>query len=257
MNKPTVVTPIAWLESRQQLLAREKSALQELDAVAQQRRELPWVRVEKPYEFETEKGTRTLADLFVDHSQLMVYHFMFGPDWEEGCHACSFVCDHFDGANLHLSNHDVSLVVVSRAKLLTLTPFKQRMGWNFPWVSSHDCDFNYDFGVSFKPEELSTGSAIYNYVDTERVMDEMQGLSVFFKDETGAIFHTYSTYARGLDLLIGAHNLLDLTPKGRNEQGTMNWVRHHDKYENSNALDACSKDTPVSEETCCDKKETV
>lgn len=218
-----------WTNSRRELLAKEKAALKQLDEISRLRRELPRVRIEKEYVFETDDGELSLSDLFGDKSQLIVYHFMFGPGWKEGCLGCSFVCDHFDGANLHLRHHDVSLVAVSRAKLMEFQGFKQRMGWHFPWVSSNGSDFNFDFGVSFTPEQIESGEPLYNY-GTPPFMDEIQGLSVFSKEESGTIFHTYSTYARGLDLLIGAHNLLDLTPKGRNEQGTMNWVRLHDQY---------------------------
>ena len=219
-----------WLEQRRQLLLQEKAALRQLDEVARLRRAMPWVRITEPYEFDTELGKQSLSDLFGSNSQLVVYHFMFGPRWDEGCLGCSFLCDHLDGANLHLAHHDVSLVAVSRAPLDKLRQFKARMGWKFPWVSSRGCDFNFDFGVSFRPDEISSGTAFYNYVSTNPVMEEMQGLSVFARDENQRVYHTYSTYARGLDPLLGAHHLLDLTPKGRNEDGVMSWVRHHDMY---------------------------
>lgn len=250
-----------WVERRRELLVAEKAAMRQLDEVAQQRRELPWVRIEKKYVFETENGMQSLSDLFGSNSQLITYHFMYGPGWKEGCLGCSFVCDHFDGANLHLANHDVSLVCVSRAKLDEYLSFKQRMGWKFPWVSSAGSEFNYDFGASFTTEQVESGEAFYNYETTAQVMDEMQGLSVFSKDESGAIYHTYSTYARGLDLLLGAHNLLDLTPNGRNEQGVMNWVRHHDRYGVDGAAsfptDESTVDQSCDKETCCTEKESL
>ena len=249
MTSHCVVSEDEWHESRKQLLAKEKELSRQIDQIAQQRRELPWTKVEKQYLFETESGRKTLAELFDGKSQLIIYHFMFGPEWEEGCVGCSFVSDHFDGVNLHLTNHDVSLVVASRAPLEKFQSFKKRMGWNFPWVSSAASDFNFDFHVSFTKEEIEAGTAYYNYQLTGQVMDEMQGLSVFYKDEKGKIFHTYSTYARGLDLLLGAHNFLDLTPVGRNEKTTMDWVRHHDKYTAGEAVTITGERVSISE--CC------
>lgn len=201
-----------WLARRLDLLTREKALTRLGDQLAAERRELPWVPVEKDYAFTGEHGPLGLGDLFGQNSQLVVYHFMFGPGWREGCDGCSFVADHFDGADLHLRHHDVSLVAVSRAPLAELLPFKRRMGWRFAWVSSAGSDFNYDFGATDEKDQ------------------EQHGLSVFARDEDGGIFHTYSTQGRGVDLLIGAHNILDMTPKGRNEQAVMDWVRHHDRY---------------------------
>lgn len=253
MEPKLIATTEEWTKLRRKLLAMEKAALRQLDDVAKHRRDLPWVRIEKDYMFQTDDGDRCLAELFGENSQLIVYHFMYGPAWKEGCLGCSFVCDHFDGANLHLMHHDVSLVVASRAKLSDFQSFKKRMGWKFPWVSSHGSDFNYDFGVSYQPEEIMAGPVNYNYSQTQQVMEEMQGLSVFAKNGAGDVFHTYSTYARGLDPLLGAHTLLDLTPKGRNEQGIMNWVRHHDRYGSVGA--ASFPTAEATSEECCDKSE--
>ena len=253
MRANKTVNADQWLERRCTLLVAEKAAVRQLDEVARQRRELPWVRIRKSYVFETEDGIQSLSDLFGENSQLITYHFMYGPGWKEGCLGCSFVCDHFDGANLHLAIHDVSLICVSRAKLAEFMPFKQRMGWKFSWVSSAGSEFNYDFGASFTQEQIESGEAFYNYEATAQVSEEMQGLSVFRRDDSGTIYHTYSTYARGLDLLIGAHNLLDLTPKGRNEHGIMNWVRHHDRYGVDGA--ACFPTDESASKECCNKDE--
>ena len=228
-----VVSQEDWLAARRQLLRKEKEFTRLRDQLSAERRELPWVNVEKDYVFDTPNGKETLADLFDGRSQLMVYHFMFGPDWEQGCPSCSFVSDHIDGANWHLPHRDVTLLAVSRAPLAEIEAFKQRMGWRFKWVSSYGNDFNYDFHVSFTKEELAKGKVHYNY-DLVEGYDELPGLSVFYKDPSGAVFHTYSAYARGLDMLIGAYNYLDLAPKGRDEAAlpwTMAWVRHHDRYD--------------------------
>jgi predicted dithiol-disulfide oxidoreductase (DUF899 family) len=232
-----VVSREDWLAARRQLLQKEKEFTRLRDRLSAERRELPWVKVEKEYVFDTLDGKQTLADLLDGRNQLMVYHFMFGPDWEQGCPSCSFVSDHIDGANWHLPQRDVTLLAVSRAPLAQIEAFRQRMGWRFKWVSSHDNDFNYDFHVSFTKEELAKGKVHYNY-DLVEGYDELPGLSVFYKDENGDVFHTYSAYARGLDLLVGAYNYLDLAPKGRDEAvlpWTMAWVRHHDRYEDQNA----------------------
>jgi predicted dithiol-disulfide oxidoreductase (DUF899 family) len=233
VEHPRVVSQSEWLAARQELLAREKSFTRERDALSAARRKLPWVRVEKEYVFDAPGGKETLADLFAGRSQLFVYHFMLGPGWKEGCTGCSFVCDHFDGSVVHLEQRDVTLVAVSRAPLSEIEAFKQRMGWRFKWVSSYGSDFNYDYHVSFTPEEREGGEAFYNFQRRSSMGEEMPGASVFYRDESGAIFHTYSTYERGLDLLIGAYNVLDLMPKGRDEEGLpqgMAWVRHHDRY---------------------------
>jgi predicted dithiol-disulfide oxidoreductase (DUF899 family) len=228
-----VVSREEWLAARKQLLSREKEFTRLRDQLSAERRELPWVRVDKDYVFEGPDGKETLADLFDGRSQLLVYHFMFGPDWEQGCPSCSFVSDHIDGANWHLPHRDVTLLAISRAPLAQIEAFKQRMGWRFKWVSSYDNDFNHDFHVSFTPDEMARGEVYYNYTMAEFPSEEAPGLSAFYRDPSGAVFHTYSTYARGLDMLVGAYNYLDLAPKGRDEADlpwTMAWVRHHDRY---------------------------
>ena len=228
-----VVSQEEWLAARKQLLSKEKEFTRLRDRLSAERRELPWVRVDKEYVFDGPDGKETLADLFDGRSQLLVYHFMFGPGWEQGCPSCSFVSDHIDGANWHLPQRDVTLLAVSRAPLAEIEAFKQRMGWRFKWVSSYDNDFNHDFHVSFTPDEMARGEVYYNYTMTEFPSEEAPGLSAFYKDPSGAVFHTYSAYARGLDMLVGAYNYLDLAPKGRDEAAlpwTMAWVRHHDRY---------------------------
>jgi predicted dithiol-disulfide oxidoreductase (DUF899 family) len=227
-----VVSREDWLAARRRLLSKEKEFTRRRDRLSAERRELPWVRVEKDYVFDGPDGKETLADLFAGRSQLLVYHFMLGPGWEQGCPSCSFLSDHIDGANWHLPQRDVTLLAVSRAPLPEIEAFKARMGWRFKWVSSHANDFNRDYHVSFTKEELAKGKVDYNY-DMVEGYDELPGLSAFYQDATGAVFHTYSSYARGLDLLIGAYNYLDLAPKGRDEaalEWTMAWVRHHDRY---------------------------
>jgi predicted dithiol-disulfide oxidoreductase (DUF899 family) len=234
IENPRVVSQAEWLEARKALLAKEKDFSRRRDALSAERRELPWVRVEKEYVFDSPGGKETLADLFAGRSQLIVYHFMFGPEWEQGCPSCSLVADHLDGAAVHLAQRDVTLVVVSRAPLPQIEAFKQRMGWRFKWVSSYGSDFNRDYHVSFTKEELASGKVFYNYGMSDFTSEEAPGTSVFYRDEVGEIFHTYSSYARGLDMLVGAYNYLDLVPKGRDEDGlpyTMAWVRHHDRYE--------------------------
>jgi predicted dithiol-disulfide oxidoreductase (DUF899 family) len=225
-----------WLVARKAHLAKEKELTRLRDRLAAERRELPWVKIEKRYVFDGPDGQETLAELFGQRSQLLVYHFMLGPDWEQGCPSCSYVADHIDGANLHLPHRDVTLLAVSRAPLAQIETFKKRMGWRFKWVSSHGSDFNRDFHVSFTKEELANGKVDYNY-DMVEGYDELPGLSAFYKHD-GDVFHTYSAYARGLDLLIGASNYLDLAPQGRDEAAlpwTMAWVRHHDRYEDQPA----------------------
>lgn len=227
-----IVSEAEWLIARKDLLAREKEFTRQRDALSAARRELPMVKVGKEYVFEGPEGKETLADLFDGRSQLIVYHFMFGPGWEEGCKSCSYLADHFDGANWHLPHRDVTLAVVSRAPLSEFLPYKKRLGWRFKWVSSYGSDFNFDYHVSFTKEEEKKNKAYYNYKSGEYLNDELPGLSVFFKDENGDVFHTYSTYARGLDALVGTYNFLDLAPKGRDEDAeeTMSWVRRHDEY---------------------------
>jgi len=226
-----IVSRGEWLAARKAHLAHEKEFTRQRDALSAERRELPWVRIDKDYVFQGPNGRLTLTDLFAGKSQLVVYHFMFGPGWKEGCPGCSFLADHFDGANLHLKHHDVSLVAVSRAPYGEFQAFRKRMGWDFPWVSSAGSDFNVDFHVSSSPAELEAGRYDYNYAMHDGEGGEMPGFSVFYRNEAGEIFHSYSTYARGGDLMIGAYNFLDMTPKGRNEDVIMDWMRHHDRYE--------------------------
>ena len=229
-----IVSREEWLRARTALLEKEKAFTRERDALARERRALPWVKVETPYAFDGADGRGTLAELFGKHSQLLVYHFMYAPDWEAGCKSCSFWADNFDRIAVHLAHRDAAFVAISRAPLATLEKFKRRMGWTFPWVSSAPSDFNFDFGVSFTPEALRDGTAVHNFARYAGGMTDLAGASAFYKDASGAVFHTYSTYARGLDLLNGAYNWLDLAPKGRDEDGlefTMSWVRHRDAYE--------------------------
>ena len=229
-----VASPAEWLAARKELLAKEKEFTRLRDELSRRRRELPWEKVEKNYVFDGPKGKMKLADLFDGRSQLIVYHFMFGPEWKEGCPSCSFLADHFDGARIHMAQRDVTLAVISRATLPEIEAFKKRMGWRFPWVSSFGSDFNFDYGVSFSKDEKGNGKRPYNYGTIDFPQEEGPGLSVFYRDEQGEIFHTYSTYARGLDMLLTAYNFIDLTPKGRDEEGmvphAMAWVRHHDRY---------------------------
>ena len=234
MTTHPIVSPKEWLPARQALLAKEKEFSRQRDVLSAARRELPWVKVEKAYVFDGPGGQETLADLFDGRSQLIVYHFMMGPDWEEGCKSCSFLADHFDGGVVHLEQRDTTFVVVSRAELPKIEVFKKRMGWRFKWVSSYGSNFNRDYHVTFTDDEISNASAYYNYKKGTFPSDEAPGLSVFTKDAGGDVFHTYSSYARGLDMLLGAYNFLDLVPKGRDEaalQWSMEWVRHHDRYE--------------------------
>lgn len=226
------VSESEWLVARRDLLRREKELMRLRDQVSAHRRQLPWVRVEKEYVFAGAKGKETLADLFDGRSQLIVYHFMLGPGWEEGCKSCSYLADHFDGANIHLPHRDVTFIAVSRAPLAEIQAYQKRMGWRFRWVSSNENDFNFDYHVSFTPEEEKRNEVYYNYQKQEFISDELPGLSVFYRDEEGTVYHTYSTYARGLDGLVGTYQFLDLAPKGRNEnpESTMDWVRRHDEY---------------------------
>jgi predicted dithiol-disulfide oxidoreductase (DUF899 family) len=230
MNRPEIVSCDEWLAARKAHLRNEKALTRMRDLVAAERRALPRVKVEKDYVFDTTEGRKMLADLFDGRSQLVIHHFMFAPDWEAGCPSCSLEADHAEGAIIHLENHDVAYVRVSRAPLDKLEAYKKRMGWKAKWVSSHGSDFNHDFHVSFTKEELAKGKVHYNYGMVEGY-DELPGLSVFYKDENGDVFHTYSSYARGNEEVIGAFIYLDITPKGRNEKEIMDWVRRHDEYE--------------------------
>jgi predicted dithiol-disulfide oxidoreductase (DUF899 family) len=233
MNPPKIASRDEWLAARQELLAKEKHLTRLRDDLAAERRTLPWVPVEKAYAFDGPSGKRTLSDLFAGRSQLVVYHFMLGPGWKEGCPSCSLLSDHLDGAVVHLAARDVALAVVSRAPYAEIAPFKARMGWRFPWVSSFESDFNRDYHVSFSKEEVATGEVYYNYGMNGFPSEEAPGISVFAKDASGAVFHTYSSYARGGEPFIGAYHFLDMVPKGRDEAGLpwpMAWVRHHDRY---------------------------
>jgi len=221
-----------WLAARKKLLAKEKELTRLRDALSVERRALPWLRVEKQYLFDTPAGRKSLADLFEGRSQLAMYHFMFAPEWDEGCKSCSFWAESFDHIPIHLAHRDVTFLAVSRAPLEKLQAYARRFGWTFPWVSSAPSDFNYDFNVSFRPEELESRKASYNYEPAQYLRSDLPGVSVFARDRGGAVFHTYSSYARGIDALNVAYQYLDLVPKGRDESGeAMNWLRRRDEYD--------------------------
>lgn len=233
MTRQKIVSPAEWLEARKRLLAQEKELTRRQDELAAARRALPWVRVDKAYVFDGASGKQSLGDLFASKSQLVLYHFMLGPGWKEGCPSCSMLADHLDAAGKHLGARDVSLAVVSRAPYPEIAPFQRRMGWRFNWVSSFDSDFNRDYHVSFSKEEVASGAFYYNFDVDGFPNEEAPGTSVFYKDEQGAVYHTYSAYARGGEGVMGIYHLLDMVPKGRDEAGLpwpMAWVRHHDKY---------------------------
>jgi predicted dithiol-disulfide oxidoreductase (DUF899 family) len=260
--QPKIVSRADWLAARREFLRKEKEFSRLRDELSRERRELPWEKVEKNYIFDGPKGKESLADLFAGRSQLAVYHFMFGPGWKEGCPSCSYLSDHFDGATIHLAHRDVTFAVISRATYPEIEAFKKRMGWRFTWVSSNANDFNFDYHVSFTPEERAKGKVEYNYEMTEFPSEEGPGLSVFYKNNAGEIFHTYSSYARGLDPLVGAYQWLDLVPKGRDEDGlahTMAWVRHHDKYDDGYVVDAKALyiEPAKKDATCCAEKESA
>jgi predicted dithiol-disulfide oxidoreductase (DUF899 family) len=235
-----VVSAAEWVTARKEFLKKEKEFTRLRDELSRQRRELPWEKVDKKYFFEGSKGKLTLDDLFEGRSQLIVYHFMFVPGWKEGCPGCSFLADTFDGARPHIAQRDTTLMVVSRATLPEIEAFRKRMGWRFPWVSSFGSDFNFDYRVSFSQEEVAQGKLDYNYESTEFGSEEGPGASVFYRNRQGEIFHTYSTYARGLEVLLPTYSFLDLTPKGRDEAvpHPMSWVRHHDRYSDEKFVDA-------------------
>lgn len=234
IQQPKVVSREEWLAARKELLAKEKQLTREMDALSAERRALPWVKVDKNYAFDTPAGIKTLADLFDGRSQLIVKHFMLGPGWKEGCVGCSFEVDHVEGALTHLEHHDVTFIAVARAPLAEIEAFKNRMGWHFTWVSSFESDFNFDYHVSFRPEDVVDGKISYNYDMRDFAIEELSGISVFYKDPAGSIFHTYSCYGRGNEKAVSSYMYLDLTPKGRNETGPRHdlsdWVRHHDRY---------------------------
>jgi predicted dithiol-disulfide oxidoreductase (DUF899 family) len=242
LERPTVVLRDEWLFARMELLIKEKQLTRQRDEIDRQRRKLPWVRVEKNYIFQGPDGEQSLSDLFAGRSQLIVSHFMLGPGWKEGCVGCSFRSDHVDGALVHLEQRDVSFVTISRAPIAEIETFRKRMGWRFRWLSSHGSDFNYDYRVSFTEEEIATGKVNYNYALRNFVSEELSGISVFYKTGTGEVFHTYSTYGRGDEMLDTTYMYLDLTPYGRNETGPHfnlgDWVRHHDRYQVPGNVDA-------------------
>lgn len=246
-----VVSKPEWIAARKRLLDREKELTRFADEIARERRALPWVPVDKDYSFDSPSGRRTLADLFDGRRQLLVQHFMLAPGWEQGCPSCSFMADHADGMNLHLENRDVTLVAVSRAALAEIERFRRRMGWGFRWVSSHGSDFNHDFGVSFTPEQVAQGDIGYNYGTSPHCLEELPGVSAFYRDDAGRVFHTYSTYGRGVEVMMGTYRMLDLVPKGRDERDVFNkmeWVRHHDRY-GSVPSETATSESPDS--GCC------
>jgi predicted dithiol-disulfide oxidoreductase (DUF899 family) len=253
---PKVVSHAEWLSARKEHLTKEKEFTRRRDELSRQRRELPWEKVEKPYVFDGPNGKETLSGLFRKRSQLIVYHFMFGPGWKEGCPSCSLIADHFDGLTVHLANRDVTLAVVSRAPLAEIAAFQKRMGWRFHWVSSFGSDFNYDYQVSFTKDEMAKGKVYYNYDMCEFPSEEGPGASVFSTNGAGDVFHSYSSYARGLDMLLGVYHFLDLVPKGRDEDSlafTMAWVRHHDRYTEGDFVDPVKPYSPpeISDAKCC------
>jgi predicted dithiol-disulfide oxidoreductase (DUF899 family) len=255
-----VVPQGEWLAARKDLLRKEKEFSRLRDELSRQRRALPWEKVEKNYVFDGPRGKETLSDLFSGRSQLVVYHFMFGPGWKEGCPSCSFLADGFDGAAVHLVQRDVTFLAISRATLPEIEAFRKRMGWQFKWVSSFGNDFNYDYHVSFTKEEQAKGKVYYNYEPTEFPSEEGPGASVFYKNDAGEIFHTYSTYARGLDPLLMTYQWLDLTPRGRDEDRlafSMAWVRHHDKYADGQVVDskAVYVQPAKTDAACCSEKD--
>ena len=250
-----VVSPAEWLAARKEFLAKEKEFTRLRDELNRERRELPWEKVAKKYVFEGPNGKETLADLFKGRSQLIIYHFMFGPGWKEGCPSCSYLADQFDAIALHMAQRDTTLMAVSRATWPEIEAFKKRMGWKFKWVSSFGTDFNYDYHVSFSKNDIENKKAIYNFATSDFPSEEGPGLSVFYRKD-GEIYHTYSSYARGLDILVNTYNFLDLTPKGRDEDGLpwpMAWVRHHDKYGDPTAMDAIMLIAQSSEKGCSEK----
>lgn len=231
-KKHKVVSEKQWLIARKKLLLEEKKFTKLRDKLNQKRRDLPWVKVEKEYVFEGPHGKETLGDLFNAKNQLITYHFMFGPGWGEGCPHCSFWADHYDGTLVHLAQRDTTLILISRAPIQEIEPFRKRMGWRVKWVSSANNDFNFDYQVSFTPEELRNGTAVYNYRKLDMEIDEREGVSAFYKAANGDIYHTYSSYERGIDMLNTTYHFLDLTAKGRDEnpERTQDWVRYHDRY---------------------------
>lgn len=256
MQNNRIVSRDEWLAARKQHLSKEKELTRLRDRLSAERRALPWVKVEKTYLFEAPDGRKTLADLFDGRSQLIVQHFMLGPGWQEGCVGCSFQADHVDAARMHFEHHDVAFVAISRAPLPEIEAFKRRMGWRFKWMSSYESDFNYDYHVSFTKDDIAKGKVFYNHEMRDFQSEELSGISVFYKDAGGGIFHTYSAYARGDEMLVGTYNYLDLTPKGRNETGPAfnltDWVRHHDRYGEGGFVDPTGRYQPAKDsDSCC------
>jgi predicted dithiol-disulfide oxidoreductase (DUF899 family) len=250
MLENTVVSREQWTEARKDLLRKEKALTRQRDALAAERRALPWVRVEKEYVFDGPQRRETLDELFDGRSQLIVKHFMMGPGWKDGCVGCSFHADHMDGALMHLPQRDVTLVAVSRAPLAEIEAFRRRMGWRFPWVSAHGSDFNFDFHVSFTREDIASGKVFYNYEMRDFMSEEMSGVTVFYRRPDGAIFHTYSSYACGNEGFLGAYQYLDIVPKGRDEEHNLtDWVRHHDRYDSPGTVDRTGRAREA--EDCC------
>ncbi|HEY8025898.1 MAG TPA: thioredoxin family protein [Burkholderiaceae bacterium] len=237
-----IATGEAWLSERKALLAREKELMRLHDQIAAERRALPWVRVDKTYVFDTPDGKRTLAELFAGRHQLLVQHFMLAPGKEEGCRGCSFMADHIDGMNVHLAQRDITFTAISRAPLAEIERFRHRMGWQFAWASAQGNEFNFDFGASFTPDDIVAGNAHYNYSAQPFSMEDAPAISAFYKNDAGEIFHTYSTFGRGVEVMMGTYSMIDLMPKGRDEEAlphSMAWVRHHDRYEATPAGAAC------------------
>ena len=250
-----IVSRDRWLEARKSLLAAEKDMTRLRDRLSEKRRALPWVKVEKDYVFDAPNGRKTLSDLFDGRSQLIVKHFMLAPGQTDPCVGCSFEVDHIDGVLMHIEHHDVSYVAIARAPLAEIEAVRRRMNWRFRWVSSFGSDFNYDFGVSFTPEQLGRGKACYNYREAEVPLEDLSGLSVFYKDESGVIYHTYSVFGRGAEEVLGSYMYLDLTPKGRNENGPnfdlTDWVRHHDRYGAPGRVSPVGRWEPAEAAGCC------
>jgi predicted dithiol-disulfide oxidoreductase (DUF899 family) len=233
LDNHRVVSKDEWIEARKFLLKKEKEFTKLRDQLSQQRRDLPWVAVDKEYVFDGPNRKETLSDLFDGKSQLIVYHFMYDPNWDVGCPSCSFWADNFNDITVHLNQRDVTLIAISKAPYSKIAAYKKRMGWDFKWVSSFDTDFNFDYTVSFTQEELAKKKAFYNFISQDPGISEREGISVFYKDPSDKIFHTYSAYERGIDILNNTYNYLDLVPKGRDEDRydfPMAWVRRHDEY---------------------------
>jgi predicted dithiol-disulfide oxidoreductase (DUF899 family) len=255
MEPHKIVSHDEWIAARKAHLAEEKAFSKARDALSRKRRELPWEKLEKNYLFDGPNGKETLSDLFGGNSQLIIYHFMLGPGWEAGCPSCSYLADHFEGPMIHLPQRDVSFVVVSRAPIDQIEKYKKRMGWKFKWVSSFGTDFNHDYQVSASAEEKAkNGEVLYNYEITSFPSEERPGASAFYKDKAGEVFHTYSTYGRGLDMFLGAYHFLDIAPKGRDEAGlkfSMAWVRRHDEYEGAKVDPQADYTEPKIASSCC------